>query len=99
MKQPVSAPVPRQEHIRSFVHRRAHITPSQQEALERLGPRWVLPYAPTVLDYEAAFGRSGDVILEIGFGMGETTAKIAHARPDDNFLGVEVFNAGVGQVD
>ncbi len=96
MKQAARAPAPRQEHIRSFVHRRAHITPGQQEALERLGPRWVLPYTPAVLDYEAAFGRTGDTILEIGFGMGETTAKIAHARPGDNFLGVEVFNAGVG---
>ena len=35
-------------------------------------------------------------MLEIGFGMGETTAAIAAARPDVNFLGVEVFLAGVG---
>jgi tRNA (guanine-N7-)-methyltransferase len=42
------------------------------------------------------FEREAPTILEIGFGMGETTEKIALARPGDNFLGVEVFNAGVG---
>jgi tRNA (guanine-N7-)-methyltransferase len=42
------------------------------------------------------FDREAPTILEIGFGMGETTEKIALARPQDNFLGVEVFNAGVG---
>jgi tRNA (guanine-N7-)-methyltransferase len=45
-----------------------------------------------------AFDRSADTILEIGFGMGETTEKIALSRPQDNFLGVEVFNAGVGSL-
>src|SRR5690606_33621214 len=83
-------------HIRSFVHRRAHITPSQREALDRLMPLWAIPYRARVLDFEQAFGRKAPTILEIGFGMGETTEKIALARPDDNFLGVEVFNAGVG---
>ena len=83
-------------HIRSFVHRRAHITPSQREALERLMPLWALPYRAQWLDFEQVFGRKAPTILEIGFGMGETTEKIALARPEDNFLGVEVFNAGVG---
>lgn len=85
-------------HIRSFVHRRAHITPGQKEALDRLLPQWSISYRPAVLDLEKAFGRQAPVVLEIGFGMGETTQKIAQARPEDNFLGVEVFNAGVGSL-
>lgn len=88
--------LPSSGHIRSFVHRRAHITPSQQEALQRLMPMWSIAYRPEPMDLAAAFGRTADTILEIGFGMGETTEKIALARPHDNFLGVEVFNAGVG---
>lgn len=84
------------DHIRSFVHRRAHITPSQEAALERLLPQWSIPYQNAPLDLAAAFGREAPVILEIGFGMGETTQQIAQARPEDDFLGVEVFNAGVG---
>ncbi len=83
-------------HIRSFVHRRAHITPGQKEALDRLLPLWSIPYRTAPLDMEKAFGRVAPTVLEIGFGMGETTLKIAETRPDDNFLGVEVFNAGVG---
>ncbi len=83
-------------HIRSFVHRRAHITPGQKEALDRLLPQWSLPYRRSVLDFPKVFGRTAPTVLEIGFGMGETTQKIAAARPEDNFLGVEVFNAGVG---
>jgi len=83
-------------HIRSFVHRRSHITPGQQEALERLMPQWAVSYKPALLSMEQTFGRQAPTVLEIGFGMGETTAKIALARPEDNFLGVEVFNAGVG---
>ena len=83
-------------HIRSFVHRRSHITPSQQQALEALMPKWAIPYRPAVLDLQQAFGRQAPTVLEIGFGMGETTARIAATRPGDNFLGVEVFNAGVG---
>lgn len=83
-------------HIRSFVHRRSHITPGQQEALDLLMPKWALPYRKARLDFEQAFGRQAPTVLEIGFGMGETTEKIALTRPDDNFLGVEVFNSGVG---
>jgi tRNA (guanine-N7-)-methyltransferase len=84
------------DHIRSFVHRRAHITPAQEAALARLLPLWSIPYQKAPLDLDAAIGRSAPVILEIGFGKGETTQQIAQARPGDNFLGVEVFNAGVG---
>lgn len=83
-------------HIRSFVHRRSHITPSQMAALDRLTPIWTLPYRPQLLNFSDAFGRTAPTVLEIGFGMGETTEAIALARPNDNFLGVEVFNAGVG---
>ncbi|WP_417251698.1 tRNA (guanosine(46)-N7)-methyltransferase TrmB [Castellaniella sp.] len=83
-------------HIRSFVHRRAHITPSQEHAIEQWLPVWSVPYQSTPLDLPTVFGRQAPTILEIGFGMGETTQQIAQARPEDNFLGVEVFNAGVG---
>src|SRR5690554_4564566 len=85
-------------HIRSFVHRRGHITQGQRQALETLAPQWVIPLKATSLNYEKAFDRSAPVILEIGFGMGETTATIASNQPDHNFLGVEVFNAGVGKL-
>ena len=84
------------QHIRSFVNRRSHMTQGQQQALDAYLDKWSVPYRAEVLDLSAAFGRSAPTVLEIGFGMGETTEQIALARPQDNFLGVEVFNAGVG---
>ncbi|HBP30949.1 MAG: tRNA (guanosine(46)-N7)-methyltransferase TrmB [Advenella sp.] len=83
-------------HIRSFVHRRSHMTPGQKQAVELHMDKWALPYQDGLLDYDQAFGRNAPTILEIGFGMGETTQKIAQLRANENFLGVEVFNAGVG---
>ncbi len=91
-----SATHPGPSHIRSFVHRRSHITPGQKDALDSLMPLWARPYRAAALDFEQVFGRPAATILEIGFGMGETTEKIATTRADDNFLCVEVFNAGVG---
>jgi tRNA (guanine-N7-)-methyltransferase len=72
------------------------VTQGQRRAFDTLLPRYGLAYAPGPLDLTAAFGRTAPTVLEIGFGMGETTAQIAVARPDVNFLGVEVFQAGVG---
>lgn len=72
------------------------MTPSQEYALEHWLSKWSIPYEAAPADFAAAFGRTAPIILEIGFGMGETTQQIAQARPGDNFLGVEVFNAGVG---
>lgn len=83
-------------HIRSFVYRRAHITPSQEQALSQLAPLWTIKYADKLIEPKDIYQRSAPLILEIGFGMGETTQKIAQARPDDDFLCLEVYNAGVG---
>jgi tRNA (guanine-N7-)-methyltransferase len=86
----------RPDHIRSYVNRRVHDTPGQRAARERLLPRYGIPHGPQPLDVRAAFGRDAPVVLEIGFGMGETTAAIAQARPQTDFLAVEVYPAGVG---
>jgi len=83
-------------YIRSFVHRRSHITQAQQDARTRLLATWSIPYARRPLDLVQTFGRDAPTVLEIGFGMGETSAQIAQALPGINFLGVEVFDAGVG---
>lgn len=59
-------------------------------------PRYGIAYAPKPLDLTAAFGREAPRILEIGFGMGETTARIAGENPECDYLGVEVHSPGVG---
>lgn len=83
-------------HIRSFALRRGRFTQAQRRAHDDILPRLAIAYRPARLDLAAVFGRQAPVVLEIGFGMGETTAAIAQARPDVDFLGVEVFAAGVG---
>jgi len=83
-------------HIRSFAMRRGHITAGQRRAYAELAPGLRIAYDTARLDAGAAFGRDAPLVLEIGFGMGETTAAIAAAHPEINFLGAEVFVAGVG---
>jgi tRNA (guanine-N7-)-methyltransferase len=83
-------------HIRSFALRGAHMSPAQINAYEALYPVWGLDYQASALNYPQTFGRTAPVILEIGCGMGETTAHIAALMPEKNFLGVEVFSTGVG---
>ncbi len=88
--------LPPRRPIRSFVLRAGRMGTGQQKALAELGPRFVLPHAAAPLDYAAVFGRQAPVVLEIGFGMGQATAEIAAARPDTDFIGVEVHEPGVG---
>ena len=83
-------------HIRSFALRRGRVTQAQRRAYQEILPRLAIPYRAALLDLAPAFGREAPTVLEIGFGMGETTAAIARARPDVNFLAVEVFAAGIG---
>lgn len=86
----------RPARIRSFVTRAGRMGSGQVRALEKLGPRYVLPYEACVIDPEAVFGRRAPLVLEIGFGMGDATAQIAAALPGTDFLGVEVHVPGVG---
>ena len=89
-------PAPARRPIRSYVVRPGRIGPGQARALAELGPRFVLPYRAATTDFALAFRRSAPLVLEIGFGMGDATARIATARPEIDFLGIEVHPPGVG---
>lgn len=85
--------------IRSFVLRQGRLTKGQERALVEVWPRFGIDYAETLLDLNQVFAREDSRrILEIGFGMGETTAKIAQTLPDCDFLTVEVHTPGVGSL-
>lgn len=84
--------------IRSFVLRQGRFSPAQQRARESLLPRFGVPFNPAPLDFDAVFGRKAPRILEIGFGMGETTAIIAEATPEADFLAVDVHAPGIGSL-
>jgi tRNA (guanine-N7-)-methyltransferase len=89
---------PEHRHIRSYVLRQGRISPAQTRSIEEGMPRWGIPYAAQAIDCAAVFGRNAPVVLEIGFGMGFTTAEIAAARPDNDFIGIEVHGPGVGSM-
>lgn len=82
--------------IRSYVLRAGRMGPGQQRALAELGPRYLLPYSDTPLEYASVFGRVAPTVLEIGFGMGDATAAIAQLQFDTNFIGLEVHPPGIG---
>ena len=82
--------------IRSYVLRAGRMGSGQVRALQELGPRYVLPFQDSPPDWDAVFGRAAPRVLEIGFGMGAATAAIAAARPETDFIGVEVHEPGVG---
>jgi tRNA (guanine-N7-)-methyltransferase len=85
--------------IRSFVLRQGRLTKGQERALETGWPRFGIDYAENQLDLSAVFKRTDSKkILEIGFGMGESTAKIAQTLPEHDFLAVEVHTPGVGSL-
>lgn len=84
--------------VRSFVLRQGRVSNAQARAVEDLLPRYGIPFAAAPLDLPAVFGRIAPVVLEIGSGMGETTAAIAQARPDHDFIAIEVHTPGVGNL-
>ena len=84
--------------VRSFVLRQGRLSPAQARALENLAPRFCLPFAQAPIDFTRTFGRRAPIVLEIGCGMGETTAAIAAAQPGLDFVGVEVHGPGVGAI-
>ncbi len=94
---PDSSEAPYQRRIRSFVLRQGRLTKGQERALETGWPQFGIEYAEQALDLAKTFGRdASSKILEIGFGMGDATAKIAQTLPDSDFLAVEVHTPGVG---
>jgi tRNA (guanine-N7-)-methyltransferase len=96
----VSSDTPKNSHghIRSFVLRQGRVSNAQRRYRDAMMERIGIPYAPSPLDFDAVFGRRAPRVLEIGFGMGETSAAIAEANPQNDYIGVEVHTPGVGSL-
>ena len=88
-------------HIRSFVLRQGRVSNAQLRYYEAMMAEIGVPYLAAPLNLDALFGRSAEQapkIVEIGFGMGETSATIAAANPQNDYLGIEVHTPGVGSL-
>jgi tRNA (guanine-N7-)-methyltransferase len=83
--------------IRSFVRRQGRITQAQQYALDNDWQRYGLD--PKInYDFTDVFGRTAPLIMEIGFGNGDSLASMAAVNPDIDYIGIEVHRAGVGHL-
>lgn len=87
-----------ERRVKSFVKRGGRMGTGQIKALQELAPKYVLPYSAQAPDWDALFGRQAPRVLEIGFGMGDATAKIAATLPQFDFICCEVHEAGVGSL-
>jgi len=88
----------RRRQVRSYVLRGGRLTEGQKRALTEIWPHFGIEDGDDVLDLGELFGNGAPVIMEIGFGNGETTWQMARAHPGENYLGVEVHQPGVGHL-
>lgn len=88
----------KQKAIRSYVIRGGRITEGQKKAFDRAWAGYGLSLFDGALDYQRVFGRQAPVVLEVGFGMGDSLLAMAQAEPDKDFIGIEVHPPGVGRL-
>ncbi|MFK7815959.1 MAG: tRNA (guanosine(46)-N7)-methyltransferase TrmB [Gammaproteobacteria bacterium] len=84
--------------IRSFVRREGRFTKAQREALQQHWPHYGIELEQQQLDLDKLFIKKQAVVLDIGFGNGESLLALAEQHPELNFLGVEVYRPGIGNL-
>lgn len=88
----------KKKSIRSYVIRAGRMTPAQRNAFERNWETYGLSLFEGPVDLLAEFGRSAPLVVEVGFGMGDSLLAQAQAEPDKDFIGIEVHPPGVGRL-
>lgn len=88
----------KKKDIRSFVIRAGRMTDSQKNAFDCWWPDYGLSLFDGQLQLEKIFDREAPVVLEVGFGMGDSLLAMAKAERDKNFIGIEVHPPGVGRL-
>jgi len=91
----------------SFVRRSGRMSDGQERAWDDLAPAYLLEVprdaaATSILpgsqiDPSTLYGRVAPLVVEIGSGQGHAIVHAAAARPDVDFLAVEVFRAGLAR--
>lgn len=85
--------------IRSYILRQGRITPAQTKAIQENLKKHAIVFENQAINFNDVFqNRSGELLLEIGFGMGTSTAEIAKANPNKNYIAIEVHSPGVGNL-
>jgi tRNA (guanine-N7-)-methyltransferase len=84
--------------IRSFVRRDSRMTAAQRRVLVELWPQFGLDIANGPIDLTKIFGRTAPCTVEIGFGSGHSLLEIAKTHPEQDFIGIETYQPGVGML-
>ena len=98
--------------IRSFVRREGRFTKAQRAALDQHWPHYgvdltsapdnklenKLVYKQEPLNLDALYVKKQPIVLDVGFGNGESLLALAKQYPQLNYLGVEVYRPGIGNV-
>ena len=84
--------------VKTYVMRSGRMTAAQERSYKELSPAWCIPFENKKLNFIDVFGNTNPIVVEIGFGMGDATVKIAQAHPEINYLGIEVHRPGVGKI-
>jgi tRNA (guanine-N7-)-methyltransferase len=85
--------------IRSYILRQGRITKAQTNAIHESFQKYAVIFENKLIDFNAVFeNKNRDLILEIGFGMGASTAEIARSNLNKNYIAVEVHSPGVGNL-
>ena len=84
--------------VKTYVLRIGRMTQAQERAYNELSPSFCIPFENKKLNFVDIFGNTNPIVIEIGFGMGDATAKLAKAHPEINYIGIEVHKPGVGKL-
>lgn len=93
-----SLDVPLHREVKTYVLRIGRMTSAQEKAYNDLSPSWCIPFENKKINFVDIFGNTNPIVIEIGFGMGDATAKLAKANPNINYIGIEVHRPGVGKL-
>ena len=88
----------KKRRIRSYVLRQGRVTQAQKRAFTDHWPRYGIEYSGETKNFDTIFGRTAELVLEIGFGNGEQMQFAASHEPERDFIGVEVHGPGVGRL-
>ena len=84
--------------IKSYVKRERRLTKSQLYGLDNYWIKYGIEFSPKIINFEEIFESYKPLILDIGFGSGESTINHAISHPENNYLAVEVHRPGIGRL-
>ena len=84
----------KERQIKSYVHRNNVLSDKEKAVVLKYFDKYGFFFEDEKIDYRKLFGNDRPVIIEIGFGMGDSTREIAIRRPEYNYIGIEVFLTG-----